>query len=130
MSTANAFLILFSILVALALVVLVFVFRWEPAALVFWRNVTFALAAALIIVPLLLPASVRWGNEASIFKAAMLVLLLAVSIKTLILVVRHWAVLTPAQKTAGYIAVAPLGLGVLGVLFFFGIVWLYSAGKG
>ena len=130
MSTINAFVILLSVLAAIVLVVLVFIFRWEPASLIFWRNVTLLLVVLLLAVPAMLPPTLRWGGEASIFKATLAVLMLAIGIKTLIIFMRHGSVLTPAQKTAAYFTLAPLAFGVLLAAGFFLFVWLFSRPKG
>lgn len=130
MSTINAFVILLSVLAAIVLVVLVFIFRWEPASLIFWRNITLLLVVLLLAVPAMLPPAVRWGGEASIFKAILAVLLLAIGIKALIIFMRHGSVLTPAQKTAAYITLVPLAFGVLLAAGFFLFVWLFSRPKG
>lgn len=129
MSTTNAFLILLAVLVAVALVVLVFIFRREPAALIFWRNITLALLLLLLVVPSLLPADIRWGGGASIFKMTLAVLMAAIGIKVLIVFFRNGATLTPGQKVAAYISLIPLAFGVLLAMGFFLFVWMFSNAK-
>jgi hypothetical protein len=126
MSTANAFLIIFGVLATLVLVVLVFIFRWEPESLIFWRNFTLALVFLELAVPPLLPPEIRWGDNANIFKAAVLLLLVAIGIKSLILFLKYRPSLGEAQKIAAWISMAPLILGLILAVFFILFVWIFS----
>lgn len=126
MSTANAFLILFGVFATLVLVVLIFIFRWEPESLVFWRNVTLALVLIEFAIPALLPPEIRWSDGANVFKAAILLLLLAIGIKSLIIYLRHGSSLGDTQKISAWISMAPLILGLILGLFFLLFVWMFS----
>ena len=126
MSTANAFLILFGVLATLVLVVLIFIFRREPESLIFWRNITLLLVFLELAVPALLPPELRWSDNANIFKAAVLLLLVAVGVKSLILFLQYRPSLGEAQKTAAWISMAPLIFGLIMAVFFVLYLWIFS----
>lgn len=126
MSTTNAFLILFGVLATLVLVVLIFIFRREPESLIFWRNITLLLVFLELAVPALLPPELRWSDNANIFKAAVLLLLVAVGVKSLILFLKYRPSLGESQKIAAWISMAPLIFGLIMAAFFVLYLWIFS----
>jgi len=124
MSTAQAFFILLLVVGGLVLAVWLLVRGWSPEQLPLWAGVIWGLMAVMVIVPKFLPASVRWSDTTSIVQMILGVVVLILSVKCLVLLIRHGAALPEAQRWAAYLGLVPLALGVLLVVFFF---WMASA---
>ncbi|MBL7798417.1 MAG: hypothetical protein JNJ90_18115 [Saprospiraceae bacterium] len=127
MSTLEAFSILFLLLAGIAVAVWVFVRGWSPEQLPLWSGWVWGLMLAMVVVPKLLPASIRWSDNVSVAQGAVGIVMLALSIKCLILLIRHGSALSDSQRWAALFGLAPLVIGAVLVLGFLFIVGLFSA---
>lgn len=129
MSTLEAFFILFLLLAGIAGAVWVFVRGWSPEQLPLWSGLVWGLMLAMVVVPKFLPASIRWSDNVSVAQGAVGIVMLALSIKCLILLIRHGSALSDSQRWAALLGLAPLVIGAVLVLGFLLFVALFSAGK-
>lgn len=129
MSTLEAFSILFLLLAGIAVAVWVFVRGWSPEQLPLWSGWVWGLMLAMVVVPKLLPASIRWSDNVSVAQGAAGIVMLALSIKCLILLIRHGSALSDSQRWAALLGLAPLVIGAVLALFFLFFVAMFSAGK-
>ena len=127
MSTSNAFLILFLCAAGVVLVVWIFLKGWSPDQLPLWAGLIWGLAGLLIFGSALLPPSIRWNETMSIVKGIIGLVILALSIKSLVLLLRHGSELSTSQRYAAYLGIAPLILGAIMVLFFFWLAGAFNA---
>ncbi len=127
MSTLEAFSILFMLLAGVALAIWIFVRGWSPEQLPRWAGLVWALMLVLVVVPKLLPASIRWSDSVSVAQGAIAIVMLALSIKCLILLIRNGSALNDSQRWAAYLGLTPLVIGAVLVLGFLFIVGLFSA---
>lgn len=124
MSTIEAFSILFLLLAGIVLAVWLLVRGWSPEQLPIWAKFIWGLMAVMVIVPKFLPASVRWNDTTSIVQMILGVVVFILSVKCLVLLIRHGVGLSESQRWAAYLGLVPLAIGVLLVVFFF---WMASA---
>lgn len=121
MSTSQAFLILFLLATGIALAVWLFWRGWSPELLPRWAMLVWGLMGVIALGPRLLPASVRWSDTVSIVQGVLGLALVLLSIKCLILLIRHGSDLNDSQRWAAWLGLTPLIIGAVMVLFFF---WL------
>lgn len=126
MSTIEAFSILFLLVAGIAGAAWVFVRGWSPEQLPLWSGWVWGLMLAMIVVPKFLPASIRWSANVSVAQGAVGIVMLALSIKCLILLIRHGSALSDSQRWAAWLALAPLMIGAVLVLGFLLFAWLFS----
>lgn len=124
MSTTQAFLILFLVAAGIALAGWLFWRGWSPEQLPQWATLIWALMALLALGPRLLPASVRWNDTVSIVQGAMGLVVVLLSIKCLVLLIRHGGSLSDSQRWAAWLGLAPLIIGALMVLM---LLWMAGA---
>ena len=124
MSTTQAFLILFLVAAGIALAGWLFWRGWSPEQLPQWATLIWALMALLALGPRLLPASVRWNDTVSIVQGAMGLVVVLLSIKCLVLLIRHGGSLSDSQRWAAWLGLAPLIIGALMVLM---LLWMSGA---
>ena len=129
MSAAQAFFILFLVVSGIALVIWIFLRGWSPEQLPLWAGLVWGLLAIIKFVLALLPASIRWGESTSVVQVALGVVVLAFSLKSLILLLRHGSSLSASQRWAAYLGLAPLVIAVLALLIFFWIAGALGAKK-
>lgn len=127
MSTIQAFIVFFLLLSGLALVVWLFLRGWSPEQLPLWAGLIWGTVAVMALGPKLLPVSIRWNENVSIVQVILGLGVLALSIKCLIMLIRHSNVLSDTQRTAAWLGVVPLIIGGLMVAFFF---WMAGAFNG
>ena len=126
MSTAQAFLLLFLLVAGVALTVWLFVRGWSPEQLPVWAGLVWGLMLLIVAVPRLLPASIRWSDSLSVVQLSLGIVMLALSVKCLILLVRHGSTLSDSQRWSAYLGLAPLVIGAVLALGFLFIVGLFS----
>lgn len=124
MSTAHAFFILFLVAAGIALAGWLFWRGWSPEQLPQWATLIWGLMALLSLGPRLLPASVRWSDTVSIVQGAMGLVVVLLSIKCLVLLIRHGGSLSDSQRWAAWLGLAPLIIGALMVLM---LLWMSGA---
>jgi len=129
MSTLEAFSILFLLLAGIAVAVWVFVRGWSPEQLPLWSGWVWGLMLAMMLVPKFLPASIRWSDGVSVAQGAVGIVMLALSIKCLVLLIRHGSALSDSQRWAALLGLAPLVIAAVLVLGFLLFVWLFSTAK-
>ena len=129
MSTTNAFFILFLLAAGLVLVVWIFLRGWSPEQMPLWAGLIWGLIGAMVFGSALLPASVRWSDSVSVVKGILGITMLALSIKCLILLLRHGSGLNTSQRYSAYLGIAPLIIGAIMVLFFFWMAGAFNAKK-
>ena len=129
MSASQAFFILFLVVAGIALVIWIFLRGWSPEQLPLWAGLIWGLIAMIKFVPAMLPASIRWSDNLSIVQVTLGVVVLVLSLKSLILLLRHGSNLSDSQRWAAYLGIAPLVIGVLMVLIFFWIAGSLGAKK-
>ncbi|MFN0014459.1 MAG: hypothetical protein ACKVU2_07905 [Saprospiraceae bacterium] len=127
MSTTEAILVIFFLLAGLAASVWVFARDWSPERLPLWASLIGGLMLAMLIVPRFLPASIRWSEVLSVAQGAVGIVTFSLSVKCLILLVRHNSDLSDSQRYAAYLGLAPLIIVVFLVLFFFLMVGAFSS---
>lgn len=129
MSTANAFFILFILVAGIALAIWLFVRGWAPEQLPLWAGLIWGLLAVMIVTPRLLPASIRWGDTVSVVQGLLGLVVLILSVKCLILLIRHGSTLTSSQRWAAYLGFGPLVIGILMVVVLFWVMGAFSTKK-
>jgi hypothetical protein len=127
MPTVQAFFVFFLLLAGLALVVWLFLRGWSPEQLPLWAGLIWGTIAVMTLAPKLLPASIRWHENVSIVQVIFGVAMLVLSIKCLIMLIRHGSTLSDTQRSAAWLGVVPLIIGALMVVFFF---WMAGAFNG
>lgn len=124
MSTSQAFLILFLVAAGIALAGWLFWRGWSPEQLPQWATLIWALMALLTLGPRLLPASIRWNDTVSIVQGIVGLVVVLLSIKCLVLLIRNGGSLSDAQRWAAWLGLAPLIIGALMVLM---LLWMAGA---
>lgn len=124
MSTSQAFLILFLVAAGIALAGWLFWRGWSPEQLPQWATLIWALMALLTLGPRLLPASIRWNDTVSIVQGIVGLVVVLLSIKCLVLLIRYGGSLSDAQRWAAWLGLAPLIIGALMVLM---LLWMAGA---
>lgn len=126
MSTVNAFIILFLVIAGIALSIWLFVRGWSPEQLPLWAGLIWGLLAVMIVTPRLLPASIRWSDNVSVVQGLLGLVVLILSIKCLILLIRHGNTLSSSQRWAAYLGFGPLVIGILMVVVLFWVMGAFS----
>lgn len=129
MSTVQAFFVFFLLLAGLALVVWLFLRGWSPEQLPLWAGLIWGTIAAVTLAPKLLPASIRWHENVSIVQVIFGVAVLVLSIKCLIMLIRHSSALSDTQRSAAWLGVVPLIIGVMMAALFFWMAGAFNVRK-
>jgi len=127
MSAFQAFFVFFLLLAGLALVIWLFLRGWSPEQLPLWAGLIWGTAGVMVLVPRMLPASIRWHENVSIVQVTLGAAVLTLSIKCLILLIRHGSGLSDSQGSAAWLGIVPLMIGALMALMFF---WMAGAFNG
>jgi len=85
--------------------------------------------AAMIFLPRLLPASIRWSEGVSLVQVILGIVVLVLSIKCLVLLIREGSTLSAAQRSAAWLGLTSLFLGAITALVFFWIAGTFNAKK-
>jgi len=129
MSTIQAFFVFFLLLAGLALVVWLFLRGWSPEQLPLWAGLIWGTVAVMALAPKFLPASIRWHENVSIVQVILGVAVLILSIKCLVMLIRHSSALSNTQRSAAWLGVVPLIIGALMVVFFFWMAGAFNTKK-
>ncbi|MCC6411084.1 MAG: hypothetical protein IT270_05470 [Saprospiraceae bacterium] len=119
MSYTQAFATLFFVAVGAVFLLWLLIRGWSPESLPQWAGIIWALIAAMLVVPKLLPGTIRWSDNTSIVTMFILGAAFILSIKAIFVFIRHYGSLSSTQRLSGYLAAAPLILSILGVVFTF-----------
>ncbi len=130
MSTVHAFLILFLVAAGIALAGWLFWRGWSPEQLPQWATLIWALMVLLSFGRNLLPASIRWNDTVSIVQGVVGLIVVLLSIKCLVLLIRHGSSLSDAQRWAAWLGLAPLIIGALMVLLLLWMAGAFAQKKG
>ena len=129
MSTAHAFFIILLLAAGLTLVVWVIFHGWSPEQLPLWAGLIWGLIALVSVAPALLPAAIRWSYSVRIIQVILGVVVAVLSVKSLIVLLRHGASLSSTQRWSAYLGLVPFVLGLLAVLVFFWIAGAFNSKK-
>lgn len=130
MSVTQAFLILFILAAGIALAAWLFWRGWSPEQLPQWATLVWGLMALLSFGPRLLPASVRWSDTVSVVQGILGLVVVLLSVKCLVLLIRHGNSLSDSQRWAAWLGLAPLIIGALMVLMLLWMAGAFSGKKG
>lgn len=129
MSTVQAFIVFFLLLAGLALVVWLFLRGWSPEQLPLWAGLIWGTITVMTLAPKFLPASIRWHENVSIVQVIFGVAVLVLSIKCLIMLIRHGSTLSDTQRSAAWLGVVPLIIGVMMAALFFWMAGAFNVRK-
>jgi|APTNR8051073442_1049403.scaffolds.fasta_scaffold02474_5 hypothetical protein len=129
MSTVQAFIVFFLLLACLALVVWLFLRGWSPEQLPLWAGLIWGTITVMTLAPKFLPASIRWHENVSIVQVIFGVAVLVLSIKCLIMLIRHGSTLSDTQRSAAWLGVVPLIIGVMMAALFFWMAGAFNVRK-
>ncbi len=124
MPLSKAIFIFILLACGIALVVGVLLRGWSAQSLPFWSKLIWGLIGAIILIPRFLPASIRWDESVSLAQVIVGAVVAVLSIKCMILMLRHSSALSAAERAAAWLGIVPLIIGAIMVLFFF---WMAGA---
>jgi hypothetical protein len=128
MSSTQSLFILALVAGGISLAVWLLLRLWSPEQLPLLAGLIAGLLAVIALASLL-PMPAGWGETPVVAQVMLGVIVMALSVKCLILLVRHGGTLSPAGKWAAYFGLTPLLLGVFLILALLWSMGFFSKGK-